>query len=175
MANRLSIFLLMLGLAGNAPAWAQLGGSVPPAFSLTAREGQLTADIIRIPLRLVLEELSRQVPLRLFVSDEAGDVRVSAQFRARPLREAVQQLLVGFSYAIFYASESSPVGPAATAQMSELMVFDIAPATTDIRNIAAIDITDKAGPEPRLTGLEQDAAMDDRPATSGTGGSHRSA
>ena len=148
MSNRVNVVLLLLSLFWIDPAAAQAGSQDSPAWVLSVREGQLTADINRIPLRLVLEELARQVPLRLSVSAGWRDHRVTAHFRALPLDEAVARLLAGVPYGIIYAPAPYAVESAATRQIGELMVFEPAPATKDTRSREAFDLTSNTGPGP---------------------------
>ena len=154
MSNRVSVVLLLFSLFWIDPAAAQVGSQDSPAWVLSVREGQLTANINRIPLRLVLEELARQVPLRLSVSGGWRDHLVTAHFRALALDEAVARLLVGLPYGIIYAPAPYAVGSAATRQIGELMVFEPAPATKDTRSREASDLTRNTGPGPGLAGMD---------------------
>lgn len=72
MSNAVSVVLLLVGLSWIDPASAQPAPRDFPAWFLSVREGQLTANIDRIPLRLVLEELARQAPLRVSMSGGGG-------------------------------------------------------------------------------------------------------
>lgn len=122
--------LLLLSLFCIDPAGAQAAPRNPPAWVLSVHGDQLTANLNRIPLRLVLEELARQAPLRLSVSEGLRDHPVTANFRALPLDEALERLLAGLSYAVVYAPALSGAGSAATRQIVELMVLEKAPTVT---------------------------------------------
>lgn len=128
MVNRAGIALLLWGLLWIVPAGAQVGSQAALTFTLSIRDGGLTADIHRIPLRLVLEALARQAPLRLSVSEGARDHLVTAQFRALPWDEAMGRLLAGLSYAIFYDPAPSGAASAEHKPIIELVVLDKAPA-----------------------------------------------
>lgn len=58
MSNAVSVVLLLVGLIWIDPAGAQPAPRDSPAWFLSVREGQLTANINRIPLRLVLAGFS---------------------------------------------------------------------------------------------------------------------
>lgn len=148
MSHRVSIVLLLLSLFWIDAADAQRAPRDSPSRSLSVYEGRLTAHINRIPLRVVLEELARQVPLRLSVSGEWGDHPVTAHFRGLPLDEALARLLAGFSYALTYAPASYGAGSAATKQIGELMVFAAATATKDSRSREAADLARTPGTAP---------------------------
>jgi hypothetical protein len=155
MSNGVSAVLLLLSLFWIAPAAAQVGSRESPAWVLSVREGRLTADINRIPLRLVLEALARQVPLRVSVSAEWRDHLVTAHFRALALDEAVARLLAGYSYAIIYAPAPHAVGTAATRQIGELLVFEKAPAAR-VAGSEPSDLTSHTGTGP---GQGQEATL----------------
>jgi hypothetical protein len=158
MSNGASVVLLLLSLFWTDPAAAQIRSQDSPAWVLSVHDGsRLTANVNRIPLRLVLEELARQAPLRLSVSGEWHDQLVTAHFHALPLDEALAQLLSGFSYAIVYAAAPDGVGPAATTQIVELMVLEKAPAKDTDRSVASA-VTSNTGKGPR-----QGATLDTPP------------
>lgn len=117
-----SVLVLLLGLFWMDAAEAQVASHDKPVFTLTVREGRLSADINRIPLRLVLEELARQAALRVSVNEAAADYPVSEHFSALALSEALARLLAGYSYAIIYdASTSEAVDSAATTRVVEVL------------------------------------------------------
>jgi len=105
MAHAVSVVLLLLSLFWTDAADAQRAPRHAPLWSLSVGEGQVTAEINRIPLRLVLEELARQVPLRLSLSEQWRDDPVTAHFRALPLNEALR----GFLRAVSMPSSSMPM------------------------------------------------------------------
>jgi hypothetical protein len=83
----------------------------------------MTADFDRIPLRLVLEELARQLPLRMSLSEAWHDHPVTAHFRGLPLDEALARLLTGLPYGlIIYDPAPSATHSPATKQVVELLV-----------------------------------------------------
>ena len=102
MSTAPSVVLLLLSFFWLDPAAAQRASRDSPPWSLSVREGQLSASIDRIPLRRVLEELARQTPLHLSVSEKWRDHPMTAHFRALPLGKALAQLLAGLSYALIY-------------------------------------------------------------------------
>lgn len=153
MSTALSVVLLLLSFFWLDPAAAQRASRDSPPWSLSVREGQLSASIDRIPLRRVLEELARQTPLHLSVSEKWRDHPVTAHFRALPLGKALAQLLAGLSYALIYTPAPHGVGSPATHPMVDLMVFDAAPATQDSPSREA-DLASNTGTEP-LQGLDQ--------------------
>ncbi len=146
MSNGVSVVPLLLSLFWTDPAAAQVRSLDSPAWVLSVHVGRLTADINRIPLRLVLEQLARQAPLRLSVSGgRHDDPLVTAYFYALPLDEALAQLLTGLSYAIVYAAAPDEVRPAATTQIVELMVLEKAP-DTGLSVASAVPSTTGKGP-----------------------------
>jgi len=159
MSNAVSVVLLLVGLFWIDPAGAQRAPRDSPAWFLSVREGQLTADINRIPLRLVLDELARQVPLRLSVSGGWRDHLVTAHFRALPLGEALARLLAGFSYAIIYAPAPDGVGSEATRRVVELLVIEKAPRATIAGGSEASAVTSNT----TAPGLGQETMLDTTP------------
>lgn len=145
MSNRVSVVLLLFSLFWIDPAAAQVGSQKSPGWFLSVREGQLTANINRIPLRIVLEELARQVPLRLSASEGWRDHPVTAHFRSLPLDEAVARLLTGLPYGIIYAPAPAGTGSAATRQIVELIVLEKAPAARVAGSSEASDVTSNTG------------------------------
>ena len=137
MSHAVSVVLLLFCLFWIDAADAQRAPPKPPSWSLSVSEGRLTADINRIPLRVVLEELARQVPLRLWLSEGARDHSVTAQFRALPLDAALQRLLDGFSYAIVYDHAPPGQGSAAERPIVELLVLEKAPVPRSAGSSAA--------------------------------------
>ena len=163
MSTAPSVVLLLLSFFWLAPAAARRDS---PPWSLSVREGQLSASIDRIPLRRVLEELARQTPLHLSVSEKWRDHPVTAHFRALPLGKALAQLLAGLSYALIYTPAPHGVGSPATQPMVDLMVFDAAPARQDSRSREAADLASNTGTEPPQApdqGQAQVAALLDTP------------
>ena len=158
MSTAPSVVLLLLSFFWLDPAAAQRASRDSPPWSLSVREGQLSASIERIPLRRVLEELARQTPLHLSVSEKWRDHPVTAHFRALPLGKALAQLLGGLSYALIYTPAPYGVGSPTTQPMVDLMVFDAAPATQDSRSREA-DLASNTGTEP-LQGLDQGQDQD---------------
>lgn len=119
-----SVMLLVLSLFGFDPASAQVRHQGSPAWVLSVNKGHLTAHLHGMSLRIVLEELARQVPLRLSVPPGWHDHPVSAEFRALPLDEGIKRLLAGHPYAIIYAPRLSRVGSGGHSQMVELVVLE---------------------------------------------------
>ena len=123
MSHRESIILLLLGLFWTHAADAQHAPRHAPSRLLSVSEGQMTADFDRIPLRLVLEELARQLALRLSLSEAWRDHPVTAHFRGLPLDEALARLLTGLPYGlIIYDPAPSATHSSATKQVVELLV-----------------------------------------------------
>jgi hypothetical protein len=68
-------------------------------------EGDLvTVQLDGAPLRWLLSELARQGGFRLHLSKRLGAPLISAQFTRLPVEHALERLLAGWPYAIFYAA-----------------------------------------------------------------------
>lgn len=148
MSNAPSVVLLLFSLFWLDPVAAQRASRDAPPWSISVREGQLSASIDRIPLRRVLEELARQTPLRLSMSEAWRDHPVTAHFRALPFEEAMAQLLAGLTYALVYTPAPHGGGLPATPPIGDLMVFDAAPATQPALSREAADLARTTGTEP---------------------------
>ncbi len=145
MPHRVSIVVLFFSLFWIDLADAKRAPPESPAWFLSVRANQLTADIQRIPLGVVLEDLARQAPLRLSLSHGWRDHLVTGHFRALPLDQALAQLLAGLSYAIIYAPASSGAGWAGKRSIIELQVFEKVPVGTITDGRVASDFTSHAG------------------------------
>ena len=127
MCRGVTVVLLLVSLFWTETADAQRA----PRPALSVSDGRVTAHINRIPLRLVVEELGRQVPLRVSLSHAWRDHLVTAHFSALPLNEALARLLTGLPYAVvIYNAAPLTSGSAATRQMVELVVVDKESGTT---------------------------------------------
>jgi hypothetical protein len=126
MCHRVSVGLLLLSLFWIDAADAQRAPRGATSWLLSVSESQVTADINRIPLRVVLEELARQVPLRFSLSEESREHPVTAHFPALPLEEALARLLTGLTYALVISVPAPPATASAeTKQVVELLVSQL--------------------------------------------------
>ena len=157
MSNRLSVGLMLLGLAWAHPAGAQVTAQDSRSWSLSVREGHLTAKLNRVPLRTVLEELARQAPLRLTVREQWPDHPVTALFRSLPLDEALAKLLAGLPYAIIYAPASVHPEPSATRRIVEVLIFEHASTANAVGSSAASAARSAGGVQPQGPSLHTTA------------------
>jgi hypothetical protein len=154
MCHRVSVGLLLLSLFWIDAADAQRAPRGATSWLLSVSESQVTADINRIPLRVVLEELARQVPLRFSLSEESREHPVTAHFPALPLEEALARLLTGLTYALVISVPAPPATASAeTKQVVELLVSKKAPQAMIAGGKEASAVTAHTGPR-------QDATLD---------------
>jgi hypothetical protein len=118
MSHRLSFGLLLFSLLCIDGANAQHTAR-EARWSLSVQDARVTATIDAIPLRLVLEELGRQVSLQLSLGDGWRDYPVTARLHALPLDEALAQLLMGLPYGLIIEHRT---GSAATKPVVEVIV-----------------------------------------------------
>jgi len=86
-----------------AYALGPAAAALPGQFTL--QNGRLTAQVVAIPLRQVMEEMSRVSDVRVrWFSDHAEEKRVSGEFTALPLPEALQRILREMNFLLFYTS-----------------------------------------------------------------------
>jgi hypothetical protein len=134
MLRNTAVVLLLCGLCRLDLAGAQSAPLQSTPSSVSVHDDQITASLDRVPLRAVLDELARRVPLRIFLNEDAHEHLVSARFNALPMNEALPQLLIGLSYAIVLpATISSGTESAGTKQMIEVLVIGKAPEVAPAR------------------------------------------
>ena len=91
--------LLLICLGGVA--WAGSDASELTrslVLSVQCRGETLSVTSEQVPLRAVLAELIRQVPLRVSVTGPVAEELVSVQFSNLPLREGIERILEGKLY-----------------------------------------------------------------------------
>ena len=101
--------LLLLGFCGGLAHGAGPADRASGTVVLSLQGDRLSATIAQAPLREVLAELARQVPLRVSMSGPVAEERVSLSFRNLPLAEGIERILAGKSYALIYAA--APAAP----------------------------------------------------------------
>lgn len=113
------IFLPFLGwYAEGAGAEARSGTS----FVLTLQHDHLSAAIENLPLRDVLEKLSRLTDLEVSLEESVGDELVSVEFKNLPLEEGIRRILQGKSFALTYAQTSFSKGHTALPKVVGIRV-----------------------------------------------------
>jgi hypothetical protein len=151
MSHRLSAVLLLFPLFWVNAAHAQHAPRDPPSWMLSVDDRQMTAAIDRVPLHLVLEQLSHQVPLRLTLGENWRDYLVTAHFRALPLDEALARLLTGLPYGLIIYDPAPSAASAATKPVVELLLTRRPPPSTATRASDAPAIA--INPAERQTGM----------------------
>jgi hypothetical protein len=123
MSRGMALVLLLCSVFSIEAAHAQRTPrqSLP---SLSVSDGRVTADVNRSPLRVVIEELARHVPVRASLADAAREHLVTAHFSALPLNEALARLLTGLPYAVVMPNSAQS---GTTPALIEVFVFDKAP------------------------------------------------
>ena len=112
------------------------------AWSLAVSDAHVSADVDRVPLRLVLEQLAREVPLRFTTSEAVRDHPVNAHFRDLPLNEALARLLAGLAYAaVIYDTTVSIDGSAGATRAVELLVMDRASGSKSVQSSVSSPVT----------------------------------
>jgi hypothetical protein len=72
---------------------------------ITFQDGKLTARIAMVPLRQVMEEISRLSGAQVrWMDAEVGEQTVSIEFTAVPLSEAVRRILSARNFLLWYAA-----------------------------------------------------------------------
>jgi hypothetical protein len=69
---------------------------------LILQDGKLTARIVDVPLRQIMEEVSQLTGIHVLWMNAGGEEVVSAEFMVLPLAQAVRQFLVGQNFMFFY-------------------------------------------------------------------------
>jgi hypothetical protein len=106
-----------------------LGGAVASTDAaartlvLSVEGDRVSATIAQAPLREVLAELARQVPLRLSITGPVAKERVSVSFTNLPLAEGIERILEGRSYVLIYASPQAASGVVGGARIVEIIVL----------------------------------------------------
>jgi hypothetical protein len=113
------IFLPFLGwYAGGAGAEARSGTS----YVLTLQYDHLSAAIENLPLRDVLEKLSRLTDIEVSLEGSVGDESVTVEFKNLPLEDGIRRILQGKSFALTYTQTSFSKGHAALPKVVGIRV-----------------------------------------------------
>ena len=114
-----TVFVLCIFFIGTGTVLEALVLAGPPAMlSLSVNNQQVSAHIIRAPLKHALATLTAHGPFRFILKGDAKDDVISASFRHLSFMESVQTLLLGYDYAIV----QRPLDPAlSTTEMPYLM------------------------------------------------------
>ncbi|MGH2359618.1 MAG: hypothetical protein ACRDGM_03635 [bacterium] len=87
--------LLLLGSCWGLTHGAGPADRASRPVVLSLQGDRLSATIAQAPLREVLAELARQVPLRVSMNGPEAEERVSLSFRNLPLAEGIERILAG--------------------------------------------------------------------------------
>jgi hypothetical protein len=80
-------------------------------FSLSVKDGLVSAQIEQTPLGKVLKELARQAQLKVQFEAALGNEVISARLENLPLEEAIKRLLGDKSYSLRYGQPDSSAAP----------------------------------------------------------------
>lgn len=119
-----SISTLLLLCFGWGPGGAVAStDAAARTLVLSVKGDRVSATIAQAPLREVLAELARQVPLRLSITGPVAEERVSVSFRHLPLAEGIERILAGRSYALIYASPQAASGVVGRVRIVEIVLL----------------------------------------------------
>ena len=141
-----------------------------PTVTVTATAGLVSLEAQQAPLGSVLTEFGQRTQIAFTLPEEMKSESVTRSFQRRPVEEALQQLLMGKSYAVQYRQDGDkkvsakvdlavPQGPMVGRASVGSQPSNTAPATTS---------TGKLGPvrtDFELTQLEQSLKESQEPAT----------
>lgn len=113
------LILSVLGLCETNTGAAPASGT---SFVLTLRHNHLSAAIENLPLREVLEKLSRLMKIEVSLEQSVGDDTVSVEFKNLPTEEGIRRILQGKSYALTYAQSSNSRGHKASPMVVGIRV-----------------------------------------------------
>ncbi|HKA41021.1 MAG TPA: hypothetical protein VKF40_03435 [Burkholderiales bacterium] len=156
-------FLTVLGgFAGTAICADPQGASVP-SFLLIARGDRLTVQLDRVPLRLVLSELTRVAGIRCEFPESAGNTVISEAFANLPLEQGIARLLNGHSFMVAYQDVVPIPGAPRQGPIKQLWVVSsdaaresaTASQTSTARSAARTAAVQDPGALARLQALEQ--------------------
>jgi hypothetical protein len=82
----------------------------------------MSATIENLPLRDVLEKLSRLLNIEVSLEKSVGDEMVTVEFKNLPLEEGIRRILQGKSYALTYAQSSNSRGRKASPRVVGIRV-----------------------------------------------------
>jgi hypothetical protein len=107
---------------------AQVTPKTPPSWFLSVQDGRLTVNIDQAPLGDVLAELARQANFRVSLAESTGKQVISRAFRALPLHEGIDRLLMGHPHAVLYEEPSPSLEPSSVKKIREIVVLSDAGA-----------------------------------------------
>jgi hypothetical protein len=84
--------------------------------------GQLTVDVVEMPLQTVLREVGKQTGARIQAHD-LESTKVTDEFTALPLDAAIRRLVAARNYTVIYTSEPGADGRQAGRRLKEVQVF----------------------------------------------------
>jgi hypothetical protein len=155
-----------------APASDEVSGDV-----IEYANGQLTVDVVEMPLQTVLREVGKQTGARIQAQD-LESTKVTDEFTALPLDAAIRRLVAGRNFTLIYTSEPGADGKQAGRRLKEVQVFGepavgrgpaapaAAPKSARVRPAAGGKPEARAGTAP-TPGTERAAAKPARQATPG--------
>lgn len=106
---------MSLGLVLSGAAWPRVGPAEIPqaaaeqasgAVDLRVQGERFSAKIQAAPLQKVMEELARQIPLKVDFTGNVGAQKVTLGFEGLPLEEGVKRILVDTSYTLSYSGSA---------------------------------------------------------------------
>ncbi len=103
--------------APAAPASDEVSGDV-----IEYANGQLTVDVVEMPLQTVLREVGKQTGARIQAQD-LESTKVTDEFTALPLDAAIRRLVAGRNFTLIYTSEPGADGKQAGRRLKEVQVF----------------------------------------------------
>jgi hypothetical protein len=113
------LILPFLGIWGTSTSAAPVSDT---SFALTLQHDHLSAAINNLPLRVVLEKLSRLMNLEVSLEKSVGDETITVEYKNLPLEEAIRRILHGKSYALTYAQTSFSKGHTALPKVVGIRV-----------------------------------------------------
>jgi hypothetical protein len=106
--------MLLCGLAGGSVALARDDAAderAKPLAGVRVHQGQMDVDLSGVALGDVFREIERQAAIRFVAQESVTDQVISEQFRALPIVQGIQRLLVDQDYVIDQAPPLTPASP----------------------------------------------------------------
>jgi len=130
--------------------------SAASKLEVTLENGTLTAQLLRAPLRRVLEEIGNVTGAEVRGLEVAGNETISVSFAQLPLQEAIERILRTKSFALVTTGADGHMG------VTRIVIIGLAQASDAGDRVASVPAAPTVDVQMPAEGLAQGGDVDDR-------------